>query len=152
MSNSNPTWNSTELELVEVGVDFVFQCHNKKNKNPHLILLNRKGLQVFIWRGWKGGCLECSWKASGGCREGVWNVPYNNFAGSPKQFRDQKFSGPKFFWDQKFLGFKIFLDLNFLGPKIFGDPRFFWTQNIWDTIFFGIFKDQFFWTQIFSGL
>ena len=40
LSNSNPTWNSTELELV--GVDVVFQCHNKKknnnnNKNPHLI-------------------------------------------------------------------------------------------------------------------
>ena len=52
LSNSNPTWNSTELELVEVGVDFVFQCHKKKNKNkknknnPHLILLYRKGLQV----------------------------------------------------------------------------------------------------------
>ena len=35
LSNSNPTWNSTELELVRVGVDFVFKCHkNKKNKNP----------------------------------------------------------------------------------------------------------------------
>ena len=46
LSNSNPTWNSTELELVEVGVDFVFQCHNKKN-NPHLILIYRMRLQVY---------------------------------------------------------------------------------------------------------
>ena len=65
LSNSNPTWNSTELELVRVGVDFVFQCHKKKNKknkknkkkNPHLILIYRKGLQVYnlgrviIWGG-----------------------------------------------------------------------------------------------------
>ena len=48
LSNSNPTWNSTELELVEVGVDFVFQCHNnKKNNNPHLILIYRMRLQVY---------------------------------------------------------------------------------------------------------
>ena len=46
LSNSNPTWNSTELELVRVGVDFVFQCHKKKN-NPHLILMYRKGLEVY---------------------------------------------------------------------------------------------------------
>ena len=47
LSNSNPTWNSTELELVEVGVDFVFQCHKKKKKNkknPHLILHEGKDL------------------------------------------------------------------------------------------------------------
>ena len=38
-----------ELELVKVGVDFVFQCHKKKkNKNnPHLILIYRKALQVY---------------------------------------------------------------------------------------------------------
>ena len=51
MSNANPTWNSTELELVRVGVDFVFQCHKKKKKknkkNPHLILIYRKGLQMY---------------------------------------------------------------------------------------------------------
>ena len=87
LSNSNPTWNSTELELVRVGVDFVFQCHN--NKNPHLILIYRKGLQVYnlgrvtVWVSrsclegvWKvsGRCLEGVWKVSGRCLEGVWKV------------------------------------------------------------------------------
>ena len=91
LSNSNPTWNSTELELVEVGVDFVFQCHNnKKNKNnPHLILIYRKGLQVYnlgwvtVWVSrsclevvWKvsGRCLEIDWKVSGRRLEDVWKV------------------------------------------------------------------------------
>ena len=91
LSNSNPTWNSTELELVEVGVDFVFQCHNKNNKNknkknPHLILIYRKGLEVYnlgrvtVWVSatyfegvWKvsGRCLKGVWKVSGRCLEGV---------------------------------------------------------------------------------
>ena len=91
MSNSNPTWNSTELELVRVGVDFVFQCHKKKNKkkNPHLILIYRKGLQVYnlgrvtVWVSrsclevvWKvsGRCLEIDWKVSGRRLEDVWKV------------------------------------------------------------------------------
>ena len=78
LSNSNLTWNSTELELVEVGVDFVFQCHKKnknKNKNPHLILIYRKVLQVYnlgrvtVWV--SRSCLESVWKVSGKCLEGV---------------------------------------------------------------------------------
>ena len=89
MSNSNPTWNSTELELVRVGVDFVFQCHKKKknnnNKNPNLILPNRKGLLVgrvtaVVSRSSPEGVLEVSgmylegvWNVSGRCLEGVWN-------------------------------------------------------------------------------
>ena len=84
MSNSNPTWNSTELELVRVGVDFVFQCHKKKKnkkknkKNPHLILIYRKGLQVYnlgrvtVWV--SRSCLEGVWKVSGRCLEIVWKV------------------------------------------------------------------------------
>ena len=79
LSNSNPTWNSTELELVRVGVDFVFQCHNKnKKKNPHLILIYRKGLQVYnlgrvtVWV--SRSCLEGVWKVSGRCLEIVWKV------------------------------------------------------------------------------
>ena len=79
MSNSNPTWNSTELELVRVGVDFVFQCHNNKNnKNPHLILIYRKVLQVYnlgrvtVWV--SRSCLEGVWKVSGRCLEIVWKV------------------------------------------------------------------------------
>ena len=91
LSNSNPTWNSTELELVRVGVDFVFQCHNKNknknknNKNPHLILIYRKVLQVYnlgrvtVWV--SRSCLEGVWKVSGKCLkvsgkclEGVWKV------------------------------------------------------------------------------
>ena len=80
LANSNPTWNSTELELVRVGVDFVFQCHNKnnKNKNPHLILIYRKVLQVYnlgrvtVWV--SRSCLEGVWKMSGKCLEGVRKV------------------------------------------------------------------------------
>ena len=79
LSNSNPTWNSTELELVRVGVDFVFQCHNNKNnKNPHLILIYRKVLQVYnlgrvtVWV--SRSCLEGVWKMSGKCLEGVRKV------------------------------------------------------------------------------
>ena len=80
LSNSNPTWNSTELELVGVGVDFVFQCHNKKkkNKSPHLILIYRKSLQVYAL-GWvkvwvSRRSLEGVWMVSGRCLEGVWEV------------------------------------------------------------------------------
>ena len=80
LSNSNPTWNSTELELVGVVVDFVFQCHKKKNKkkNPHLIFIYRKGLQVYnlgrvtVWV--SRSCLEGVWKVSGKCLEGVLKV------------------------------------------------------------------------------
>ena len=84
LSNSNPTWNSTELELVRVGVDFVFQCHKKKkknkkkNKNPHLILIYRKGLYVCnlgretVWV--SRSCLEGVWKVSGRCLKIVWKV------------------------------------------------------------------------------
>ena len=85
LSNSNPTWNSTELELVEVGVDFVFQCHNKNknNNNPHLILIYGKGLGVYnlgrvtvlVSEGVckvSGMCLVCIWKVSGMYLEGVW--------------------------------------------------------------------------------
>ena len=75
LSNSNPTWNSTELELVEVGVDFVFQCHKKKknNNNPHLNLIYRMWLQVYdlgMVRVWVSrSCLEGVWKRSGRCLE-----------------------------------------------------------------------------------
>ena len=113
LSNSNPTWNSTELELVRVGVDFVFQCHKKKkNKNPHLILIYRKGLQVYnlgsvtVWVSrsclegvlkvsgrcleivWKvsGRCLEIAWKVSGNCLEGVWKVSERCLEGVEKVF------------------------------------------------------------------
>ena len=53
LSKSNPTWNSTEFELVRV--DFVFQCNIKKkknnnNKNPHLIFWDQNffGTQNFL--------------------------------------------------------------------------------------------------------
>ena len=74
LSNSNPTWNSTELELVKVGVDFVFQCHNKsknKNKNnPHLILIYRMWLQVHNLGRVKFGShlkLDPKLRLGGGC-------------------------------------------------------------------------------------
>ena len=67
LSNSNPTWNSTELELVEVGVDFVFQCHNNNNnnknkKNPHLILHEGKDLHN----------LKLGFEVYGRCLDGIW--------------------------------------------------------------------------------
>ena len=91
--------NSTELELVRVGVDFVFQCHKKKNKknkknkkkNPHLILIYRKGLQVYnlgrltVWV--YRSCLESVWKMSGSCLEIVWKVFGRYLEGVRKVFR-----------------------------------------------------------------
>ena len=80
LSNSNPTWNSTELELVEVGVDFVFQCHKKKNPPPNLNLQNcttgvffGEGNSLGVWKV-SGRCLEGVWKVSGRCLEGVLKV------------------------------------------------------------------------------
>ena len=68
LSNSNPTWNSTELELVRVGVDFVFQCHkknknkNNNNNNPHLILLEGNDLhELESGFGIYGRGLDCIW-------------------------------------------------------------------------------------------
>ena len=60
-----------------VGVDFVFQCH-KKNKNPHLILIYRKGLLVYnlgrvtVWV--SRSCLKGVRKVSEMCLGGVWKV------------------------------------------------------------------------------
>ena len=50
--------NPTEPQLDWVGVDFVFPCHNNKNKNPHLVSTRRNGhtclksggIPVGVWR------------------------------------------------------------------------------------------------------
>ena len=74
-----------------------------------------------------GMFLEGIWRVLGRCREGVRNVPYNNFAGSPKQFWDQKFR------DQNFLGPKIFWDLFFFVAQTFSRPIFFRGPNFFRT-------------------
>ena len=70
-------------------VDVIAVYWNKNNKNPHLILIYRKVLQVYnlgrvtVWVSrsclegvWKvsGKCLEGVLKVSGRCLEGVWKV------------------------------------------------------------------------------
>ena len=146
LSNSNPTWNSTELELVRVGVDFVFQCHNKnKKKNPHLILIYRKGLQVYnlgrvtVWV--SRSCLEVVWKVSRRCLEGVRKVSGKCLEGVSKG--DWKVSGR---WGRCLEGVwkvsgrclegvwkvsgRCLEGVNFLGPKFFRKSNFFRTQNL----------------------
>ena len=101
LSNSNPTWNSSELELVLVGVDFVFQCHKKRkknnNKNPHLIFWDQNFFETQNFLGLK-------------------------FFLRPKFSLDQIFFGDKFFghiffWDPIF--FYVFIIHNFSVLKIF---------------------------------
>ena len=78
LSNSNPTWNSTELELVRVGVDFVFQCHNNNKKNPHLMLIYKQVLQmnnIGEVKNWVSRrCLEGVSNVYNRCLEGVQKV------------------------------------------------------------------------------
>ena len=78
MSYTNPNRKSTELELLIVGDDFVFQCHKMNDNNPHLILIYRKSLQVYAL-GWvkvwvSRRSMEGVWMVSGRCLEGVWEV------------------------------------------------------------------------------
>ena len=75
--------NSTQLQLVGVGVDFDFP-QKKKGRNPHLDY-SRRNDPKCLWRVFgnclKGvwhvseGCLACVWRVSGGCLKGVWKVP-----------------------------------------------------------------------------
>ena len=63
-SVSCPSWLKLKLlvQLVGVGFDFVFPCHNN-NKNKNLYIIST---------GWKDPmCLEGVWKVSGRCLEGV---------------------------------------------------------------------------------
>ena len=166
LSNSNPTWNSTELELVRVVVDFVFQCHNKKKnkknkKNPHLILIYRKGLQVYnlervtVWVSrsclegvWKvsGRCLEIVWKVSGRCLEGVQQVfgtlpilPISTqliIPNHPNMTNLTDKPDPTLFWTQIFSGSKFFRDPNFIWTLFFWDPIFVGTQICFGPKFF----------------
>ena len=72
--------NPTQLQLVWVGVDFVFPRKNNKNKknNPHLASTTRNDPTCLKF----GGCLKCVWillevsfegvgRLSGWCTEGV---------------------------------------------------------------------------------
>ena len=88
----------TQLQLVGVGVDFVFPLEEeeegrKEGRNPHLAssrridptCLNFGDCLVGVWRVY-GNCLEGVWQVfgrclagvwwvSGGCLKGVWKVP-----------------------------------------------------------------------------
>ena len=72
---------ATELQLVGVGVDYVFPRKKGRKKNPHLasnrrngsICLNFGDCLVGVWKVF-GNCLEGVWRASGSCLEGVWRV------------------------------------------------------------------------------
>ena len=68
----------TQLQLVGVGVDFVFQRKKKegrrKKKNPHLAFSIRNDPTCLnfgdcLWV--SGGCMEIVWRVSGGCLTGV---------------------------------------------------------------------------------
>ena len=69
----------TQLQLVGVGVDFVFP---RKKKSPHLASSRRKDPTCMnfddcllgVWRV-SSGCLEGVWKVPGGCLKGVGKVP-----------------------------------------------------------------------------
>ena len=76
----------TELQLVGVGVDFVFPLEEGRKKkegrrNPHLAFsrsidptcLNFGDCLEGVWRVY-GNCLEVVWRVSGGCLEGVFKV------------------------------------------------------------------------------
>ena len=75
----------TQLQLVGVGVDFVFPLEGRKEeeegRNPHLAssrridptCLNFGDCLVGVWRVY-GNCLEGVWQVSGGCLVGVWRV------------------------------------------------------------------------------
>ena len=135
LSNSNPTWNSIELELVEVGVDFVFQCHNKKMKNkknnPHLILHEGKDLHN----------LKLGIEVHGRCLVGIWtkNLFEPKIFGTKMflgLFWTQIFSGPKHFWTQILSGSNFFQDLNIFGTQIISGPKFSGTQFFWYQNFF----------------
>ena len=128
LSNSNPT----ELELVEVGVDFFFQCHKKK-KNPHLILHGGKDLHDLFY-----GVETCSGPKFFGTQicfiQNFWRP---NFFGT-QIFWDPKFLGPKFFRDLEIFGTRFFYQVpNFFWTQIFLDPNFFWTKFFPDPNFLG---------------
>ena len=55
-----------QLQLVGVGVDFVFPCHKKK-KEPTPIFYVSEGMTLLSC-----GCLKCVWKIPGGCLVDVW--------------------------------------------------------------------------------
>ena len=71
----------TQLQLVGVGVDFVFPLEEEEGRNPHLAssrridptCLNFGDCLVGVWRVY-GNCLEGVWQVSGGCLVGVWRV------------------------------------------------------------------------------
>ena len=72
--------NPTQLQLVRVGVDFVFPQKKKEEgrRNPHLAFSRRNDptcltfgyCLVGVWRVY-GNCLEGVWRVSGGCLAGV---------------------------------------------------------------------------------
>ena len=65
--------NPTQLQLVWVGVDFVFpRKNNKKNKknNPHLAFSRGNDPTCLIF----SDCLVCVWRVYGNCLESVWQV------------------------------------------------------------------------------
>ena len=85
--------NPTQLQLVWVGVDFVFPRKEGKRKEeegitPHLAsskrndptCLNFDDCVVGVW-GMFGNCLEGVWQVCSGCLEGVWKVPWRFLKG-----------------------------------------------------------------------
>ena len=80
--------NPNQLQLVWVGVDFIFPLNKKEGRNnPHLASIRRNdpsclnfgdclvswGYLEIVWRA-SGGCLVGVWRVSGGCLEGVLRV------------------------------------------------------------------------------
>ena len=71
----------TQLQLVGVGVNFVFPLEGRK-KNPHLAFSKRNDPTRLIFGDYLvGGCLEGVWKLSEGCLAGVWQVSFGSLEG-----------------------------------------------------------------------
>ena len=63
----------TQLQLVWVGIDFVFPKEGRK-KNPHLAFSRFWTLVTVLWV--SGRCLEIVWRVCGWCLVAVWKVSY----------------------------------------------------------------------------
>ena len=57
----------TQLQLVGVGVDFVFPLEEGRRSNPHLAFSRRNDPTCLIF----GDCLVGVWRVYGNCLEGV---------------------------------------------------------------------------------
>ena len=71
--------NPTQLQLIGVGVDFVFPRKKKEGRrtNPHLAFSRRNDPTCLIF----GDCLVGVWRVSGNCMEIVWRMSGGCLAG-----------------------------------------------------------------------